>query len=86
MKLTLRWKNRIMNGMIVAAMLLIAVSRSFNDRVQKVLLLIAIGLVVTDMALIIRWWRCPSCGTYLGRTSHPTYCPHCGEKIDYDAK
>ncbi len=26
-------------------------------------------------------WRCPSCGSYLGKKINPRYCSHCGVQL-----
>ena len=46
---------------------------------------IAMVIVLTGLALRLKWHRCPSCGKYLGRHC-PQFCPNCGSHIEYDEK
>ncbi|MBQ3534928.1 MAG: hypothetical protein IJA56_07215 [Clostridia bacterium] len=39
--------------------------------------LLAMGWFV----LTALFWRCPHCGTFLGRSTGE-YCPHCGKKLE----
>ncbi|MBO5035360.1 MAG: hypothetical protein J6C43_07125 [Oscillospiraceae bacterium] len=86
MKLSLRQKMRVVGGMFLAAMLLLMVSVMFNDRSFEVPGLIGVGLMIGALVLSGLWWRCPRCHEPLGRILSPTFCPHCGNEIDYDAK
>ena len=89
MKLSLRQKMRIANGLLAATVVLLFMGMAFGDRglfQGGILIKGAIGALLVGLPLNLAWWKCPHCKTYLGRTSYPTYCPHCGEKIDYDAK
>ncbi len=85
-KWSLRQKRRIMNGMFVAGLPLFGVAVMFNDRVLWLPFFVGLGMMITALALQFKWWRCPCCHTYLDRLFNPNFCPHCGEKIDYDAK
>ena len=44
------------------------------------LVLAGVILVLAAMVQYLIFYRCPSCGRYLGR-GLPNYCPHCGEKL-----
>ncbi len=46
----------------------------------------ALLLLGVYAGLSIEWGNCPHCHKSLRRTYHPQFCPHCGTKIDYDAK
>lgn len=82
MKLSLRQKRRIIYGllglMIVLAILSIVLESSWSD-------FVVIGGATAAIILNFAWWRCPSCGEWLGRDGGE-YCRRCGEKIDYDEK
>lgn len=41
------------------------------------------GFAATFLGLIAIFvvWRCPGCGTYLGRNGNPAQCPSCGAKF-----
>ncbi len=50
-----------------------------NDLVKPV----GVVLVVSVLVLEIIFFRCPSCGRWLGRSFRPgKHCPHCGEIIE----
>lgn len=82
MKLSLRQKRRVIGGLlglvIALTILCITLERSWYD-------LVVMGGAVAGIILNFVWWRCPSCGGWLGR-DRGEYCRHCGKKIDYDAK
>ena len=47
---------------------------------------LGIGLLVAALVgyviLSLIWWRCPHCGSYLGKLSpFATFCPHCGQEL-----
>ncbi len=47
-------------------------------------LLCLIPLILLTVAIIAvntRYWRCPHCGTHLGRDVS-RYCTHCGEELE----
>lgn len=82
MKLSLRQKLRAiwgMGGLMVALIF-------FAGLIQNPWpLLPAAGCGIALVFLNLKWWHCPNCGKWLGRT-YGEYCQHCGGKIDYDAK
>lgn len=41
---------------------------------------IAVVFVAALVTISLKFWRCPSCGRWLGRDV-PQYCPHCGEHL-----
>ncbi len=84
-KLTLGQKSRLMTGMFVAALPLLGIAFIFNDRVFWLPLFAGLGLMIAALIMQFKWWRCPHCHVYFGRLPNPNFCPHCGEKIDYDA-
>ena len=42
---------------------------------------VVMALLVGWVALELRWWRCPKCGTFLGRVERKNHCPNCGEEL-----
>lgn len=85
-KLSLRQKNNIVAGLWIGAVVLFGIAFIFNNMVFMLPLWIGGGLLLASAVLNFKWWRCPHCKTFLGRTLSPDFCPYCGEKIDYDAK
>ena len=44
---------------------------------------IAMGLFVSHFVILLLFWRCPHCGSWLpGRSLWITYCPHCGKALE----
>ena len=43
-----------------------------------------LGLMAAALILDGIFWRCPCCGKYLDRNFFASYCPRCGEELDYD--
>ena len=40
-------------------------------------------LIAGYVAINLVWWRCRSCGKYLGKLSiFATHCPFCGEELE----
>lgn len=78
--MTLKQKELVSAAVLIAGLLLMLIG---GESIWVLLpgLAVSLGSVV----LWKRWWRCPSCGQFLGRTKGQ-YCPHCGKEIDYDAK
>ena len=40
-----------------------------------------LGLFLVALLLLLVVWRCPGCGTYLGREASPTTCRSCGARF-----
>ena len=40
-----------------------------------------LGASVVGLISIFIVWRCPACGSYLGKEGSPTRCPKCGVKF-----
>ena len=78
--MTLKQKELVSAAVLIAGLLLMLIG---GESIWVLLL----GLAVALGAVVLwkRWWRCPSCGRFLGRTKGP-YCPHCGKEIDYNAE
>ena len=78
--MTLKQKERVSAAVLIAGLLLMLIG---GESIWVLLL----GLAVALGAVVLwkRWWRCPSCGRFLGRTKGQ-YCPHCGKEIDYNAE
>ena len=78
--MTLKQKELVSAAVLIAGSLLMLIG---GESIWVLLL----GLAVALGAVVLwkRWWRCPSCGRFLGRTKGQ-YCPHCGKEIDYNAE
>ncbi|MCI9554422.1 hypothetical protein [uncultured Oscillibacter sp.] len=78
--MTLKQKELVSAAVLIAGLLLMLIG---GESIWVLLL----GLAVALGAVVLwkRWWRCPSCGRFLGRTKGQ-YCPHCGKEIDYNAE
>ena len=78
--MTLKQKELVSAAVLIAGLLLMLIG---GESIWVLLL----GLAVALGAVVVwkRWWRCPSCGRFLGRTKGQ-YCPHCGKEIDYNAE
>lgn len=89
MKLSLRQKQGIVRWLLGLMLGLLIMEVAFGDRGlfsgSWILKGPIIALFATAVFLLFKWWRCPKCRKLLGRNTG-SYCPHCGEKIDYDAK
>ena len=86
MKLSLRQKMRLTGGILVTGVAVAAISGMFHGWGPILSIVLLMILLVVEFALKLKWWRCPHCHAGLGYYRYYTYCPHCGEKIDYDAK
>lgn len=40
------------------------------------------AVLILMAVLIIKVWRCPKCGRWLGLSLNITHCPKCGKSID----
>ena len=79
--MTLRKKRRLLGGCIaLLALLAVAVMLIGTVWIKIVLVAALVGYVALFSAL----WRCPCCGKYLDRNFFASYCPRCGEELDYD--
>ena len=78
--MTLKQKELVSAAVLIAGLLLMLIG---GESIWVLLL----GLAVALGAVVLwkRWWRCPSCGRFLGRTKGQ-YCPHCGKEIYYNAE
>lgn len=83
--MTLRTVKRIMNALVVISLiccLLISIVES------NAFAFAGIGFAVLDAIFAAIFWRCPSCGKYLGRlnikANEARFCPYCGKKISFD--
>ena len=45
---------------------------------------LGLGLMAAALIRDGIFWRCPCCGKYLDRNFFASYCPRCGEELDYD--
>ena len=78
--MTLKQKELVSAAVLIAGLLLMLIG---GESIWVLLLGLAVALGA--VVLWTRWWRCPSCGRFLGRTKGQ-YCPHCGKEIDYNAE
>ncbi|MCI8398315.1 MAG: hypothetical protein HFF90_02815 [Oscillibacter sp.] len=81
--MSLRQKLQIADGTALFGMVLALLGAEADLGTAVCIFGCAILFIGTFM--IYRWKRCPSCKNFLGRDK-PDFCPHCGSKIDYDAK
>ena len=65
-----------------ALVLLVLAKCVSNGTAALILAVLALALVTALTLLHLRYWRCPHCGQYLGRTGCAEYCPHCGKRLD----
>lgn len=86
MKWSLRQKMRLVNGLLVAAVVVALALRWISPRYQMAVMGFSAVLLGGGAALSLKWWECPHCHEHLGRSYRPRFCPHCGTEIDYDAK
>lgn len=68
----------VTNALAVAGILVMLLGQGVENITVAVLGLL---LLVAGLAVQLIFWRCPSCGRYLGRSSGIAYCPHCGEPL-----
>ncbi len=69
----------ICNWLLVAGLVftaLVVVIKSF------MCVLLALGAMLAHAIFKLCYWRCPSCGSFLGKEMGPRHCKHCGEKLD----
>ena len=78
--MTLRQKELVSTAGLIAGLLLMLIGGG-----SIWILLLGMAMVFGAAVLWKRWWRCPSCGRFLGRTKGQ-YCPHCGKEIDCEAR
>ena len=79
--MTLRKKRRLLGGCIaLLALLAVAVMLIGTVWIKIVLVAALVGYVALFSALS----RCPCRGKYLDRNFFASYCPRCGEELDYD--
>ncbi len=81
--MSLKQKLQLAEGMVFFGIVL-GLLGAYADSGVAVCLL-GLGVLLAGTFLLFRWKRCPECGDFLGR-DNADYCPHCGKKIDYDAK
>ena len=83
--MTLHTVKRIMNALVaicIICCLLIPVFESY------VFAFATIGIAVIHLIFAVIYWRCPSCGAFLGRLNpkddEARFCPYCGNRIPFD--
>lgn len=42
---------------------------------------LVICLIIVQGVYEYKFWRCPHCGTYLGKYLHSEFCQHCGKNL-----
>lgn len=70
----------VSNALAVAGILVMLLGQGVENIVVAVLGLV---LIVAGVVVQLIFWRCPSCGRYLGRPHFGSmnYCPHCGAPL-----
>ena len=70
----------VSNVLFGAGILVMLLGRGFENILTAVLGLL---IIVAGAAVQLIFWRCPSCGRYLGRSTFGDieYCPHCGAPL-----
>lgn len=68
---------------VVAAFIAICFS-DYSTIVFTVFFLLSVAALIGSMIYTLLYWRCPHCREFMPtRTLDiPTYCPHCGKKLD----
>ena len=69
------------NWILWAVGALVALLGTVGEPDSPALCVTGILLLFGSVVFRVVFYRCQSCGTYLGR-GLPEYCPHCGAKID----
>ena len=71
-------------GLLIAMLILClpAILNGDAGSVWPVSLCVTLVLGGAAVFVLLRWWRCPHCRKGLGN-GRPTYCPHCGKRIEY---
>ena len=47
-----------------------------------ILLVLGVALIAVSVVVLLRYWRCPHCGTILPlQAGKIQYCPYCGGKL-----
>ena len=72
-------RNILLVGFAVWLLLAMLFGRILPEEIALYINLLLFGAM---FLLIIKWWRCPYCLSYLGRFQFPTItCPCCGKDI-----
>ncbi len=66
--------------LLIAGLLLWIPSKLLASPVFSVAALVCL---LAAIAILLIFWRCPSCRRYLGRQLWSRYCRHCGEELDF---
>lgn len=75
--MNLKQTKTVMWGLLVACVLLAALTKVTGSTVVGVLMVVPlIGLAVVAYL----FWRCPHCGKHLSRNLNH-FCPHCGKNL-----
>lgn len=64
-----------------ALVLLVLAKCVSNGTAALILAALALALAAAMTLLHLRLWRCPHCGSYLGRIGCAEYCPRCGKRL-----
>ncbi len=75
-----RKRQWLISGVAVVACL----GMFLAERVPQYALVANVSLVVVILGALIfslANWRCPACGSSLGKTINPSYCQRCGAKL-----
>lgn len=78
----LRAVKNIMDALAVGVILVtLAAGLIQTPAAVAVCCVIAVVFAAALVILSLKFWRCPSCGRWLGRDV-PQYCPHCGKPLE----
>ena len=72
-----RFVSNVLFGVGILVMLI-------GQGVENILVaVLGLLIIVAGAAVQLIFWRCPSCGRYLGRSTFGDieYCPHCGAPL-----
>ena len=73
-----KWCNILAVACLVIALLAFA----FTGAMQMVVGVLAVLVACASVVVMLKYWRCPHCGSLLPRSfAVPRYCPHCGKEM-----
>ena len=77
------WATGLLAGAVLAAFLGAYIVH--NDAVGKGMCVAAAGCLIGYWGLLMKFWRCPKCGSLLPVKWHVysvKHCPQCGQELD----
>ncbi|MDQ6885996.1 MAG: transposase [Gemmatimonadota bacterium] len=73
-------------ALVVAVLAFIVATPESAHSAGGVVFEIVAALLLAAIVATFAVWRCPSCGSYLGRSLSPGECPRCGISFADDAR